>query len=458
MSTSVLVYPDKPIELESSSSTKYIYFFGDGAAEGNGSMKDVLGGKGAGLAEMTNAGLPVPPGFTIQTEACREFMRGEFSPIITGQMIEAMHRLEELQGQQFGAGDNPLLVSVRSGAKFSMPGMMDTILDLGLNDESVVALATKTRNPRFAYDSYRRLIQMFGDVVLNISKHDFEAIFDDAKRRARAELDTQLDVDALQSVIAKYNALIVDRTGSRFPQDPYVQLTMARDAVFHSWLNERAKSYRRINKIDDWLGTAVTVQAMVFGNVSDKSGTGVDFTRNPATGRREFFGEFLLNAQGEDVVSGVRTPAPLSKLRELMPEVYEQLSALTSKMEKHYRDLQDFEFTVQEGKLYMLQTRNGKRTGLAAVRIALDMVHEGLITKDEAIFRVEPNQIYDFLVPRLDESTGRAEVLATGLPASPGAAIGQIAFSAEDAVRFREKGIMRSIILVRRETTPEDIA
>ena len=458
MSTSVLVYPDKPIELESSSSTKYIYFFGDGAAEGNGSMKDVLGGKGAGLAEMTNAGLPVPPGFTIQTEACREFMRGEFSPIITGQMIEAMHRLEELQGQQFGAGDNPLLVSVRSGAKFSMPGMMDTILDLGLNDESVVALATKTRNPRFAYDSYRRLIQMFGDVVLNISKHDFEAIFDDAKRRARAELDTQLDVDALQSVIAKYNALIVDRTGSRFPQDPYVQLTMARDAVFHSWENDRAKSYRRINKIDDWLGTAVTVQAMVFGNVSDKSGTGVGFTRNPATGRREFFGEFLLNAQGEDVVSGVRTPAPLSKLRELMPEVYELLSALTSKMEKHYRDLQDFEFTVQEGKLYMLQTRNGKRTGLAAVRIALDMVHEGLITKDEAIFRVEPNQIYDFLVPRLDESTGRAEVLATGLPASPGAAIGQIAFSAEDAVRFREKGIMRSIILVRRETTPEDIA
>jgi len=458
MSTSVLVLPDRPIELGSSTSTNYIYFFGDGVAEGNGSMKDVLGGKGAGLAEMTNAGLPVPPGFTIQTEACREFMRGEFSPTITDQMIEAMHRLEKLQGQQFGASDNPLLVSVRSGAKFSMPGMMDTILDLGLNDESVVALATKTRNPRFAYDSYRRLIQMFGDVVLNISKHDFEAIFDDAKRRARAELDTQLDVEALQGVIAKYNALILDRTGSRFPQDPYVQLTMARDAVFHSWLNERAKSYRRINKIDDWLGTAVTVQAMVFGNVSDKSGTGVGFTRNPATGRREFFGEFLLNAQGEDVVSGVRTPAPLSKLRELMPEVYEQLSALTSKMEKHYRDVQDFEFTVQEGKLYMLQTRNGKRTGLAAVRIALDMVHEGLITKDEAIFRVEPNQIYDFLVPRLDESTGRVDVLATGLPASPGAAIGQIAFSAEDAVRYREKGIMRSIILVRRETTPEDIA
>jgi pyruvate, orthophosphate dikinase len=457
MPSTALVFHDKTTEPESSSSTKYIYFFGDGVAEGNGSMKDVLGGKGAGLAEMTNAGLPVPPGFTIQTEACREFMRGEVSAAVTEQMIGALHRLERLQGQAFGAGESPLLVSVRSGAKFSMPGMMDTILDLGLNDVSVVSLARKTNNPRFAYDSYRRLIQMFGDVVLGISKHDFEAIFDEGKRRARAELDTQLDVDALKGVIEQYKALIVDHTGSGFPQDPFVQLAMARDAVFHSWENDRAKSYRRINRIDDWLGTAVTAQAMVFGNVSEKSGTGVGFTRNPATGRREFFGEFLLNAQGEDVVSGARTPAPLGKLRELMPAVYEQLRALTSKMEEHYRDLQDFEFTVQEGKLYILQTRNGKRSGLAAVRIALDMVHEGLITKDEAIFRVEPNQIYDFLVPRLDESAGKLEVLATGLPASPGAAVGQIAFSAVDAVRYREKGIMRSIILVRRETTPEDI-
>ena len=458
MSTTALVFPETPTQLEPNLSTKYVYFFGDGAAEGSGSMKDILGGKGAGLAEMTNAGLPVPPGFTIQTEACREFMRGEFSSEITEQMIEALHRLERLQGQQFGAGENPLLVSVRSGAKFSMPGMMDTILDLGLNDQSVVALAKKTNNPRFAYDSYRRLIQMFGDVVLGIPKHDFEKIFDEGKRRARAELDTQLDVAALKGIIDQYNALILERTGAGFPQDPYVQLTMARDAVFHSWENDRAKSYRRINKIDDWLGTAVTVQAMVFGNVSEHSGTGVGFTRNPATGRREFFGEFLLNAQGEDVVSGVRTPAPISKLRELMPAVYEQLSELTSKMETHYRDLQDFEFTIQEGKLYMLQTRSGKRTGLAAVRIALDMVHEGLITKDEAIFRVEPNQIYDFLTPRLDESSGNVEVLARGLPASPGAAIGQIAFSAEDAVRYRGKGLMRSIILVRRETTPEDIS
>jgi len=457
MQSAVVGYPDSVAEAASVTLTKYVYFFGDGVAEGNGRMKDMLGGKGAGLAEMTNAGLPVPPGFTIQTEACREFMRGEISPEIHDQMIEALHRLERLQGQLFGSGENPLLVSVRSGAKFSMPGMMDTILDLGLNDESVVTLANRTKNPRFAYDSYRRLIQMFGDVVLGIPKHDFEAIFDDAKRRARAHLDTELDVNALKGVIEKYNALTIDRTGSRFPQDPYVQLSMARDAVFHSWENDRAKAYRRINKIDDWLGTAVTVQAMVFGNVSDKSGTGVGFTRNPATGRREFFGEFLLNAQGEDVVSGVRTPSPINKLRDLMPEVYEQLSTLTTKMENHYRDLQDFEFTVQEGKLYMLQTRNGKRTGLAAVRIALDMVHEGLITRDEAIFRVEPNQIYDFLTPRLDESSGKVEVLATGLPASPGAAIGQIAFSAEDAVRFREKGIMKSIILVRRETTPEDI-
>ncbi len=457
MHSTVVGFPDSVAEEASKVAIKYVYFFGGGVAEGNGRQKDMLGGKGAGLAEMTNAGLPVPPGFTIQTEACREFMRGEISPAITEQMIEALHRLEILQGQLFGAGDNPLLVSVRSGAKFSMPGMMDTILDLGLNDESVVSLASKTKNARFAYDSYRRLIQMFGDVVLGIPKHDFEAIFDEAKRKARAQLDTELDVNALKGVIEKYNALTVERTGSRFPQDPYVQLSMARDAVFHSWENDRAKTYRRINKIDDWLGTAVTVQAMVFGNVSDKSGTGVGFTRNPATGRREFFGEFLLNAQGEDVVSGVRTPSPISKLRELMPEVYAQLCELTTKMENHYRDLQDFEFTVQEGKLYMLQTRNGKRTGLAAVRIALDMVHEGLITRDEAIFRVEPNQIYDFLTPRLDESSGRVEVLATGLPASPGAAIGQIAFSAEDAVRFREKGIMKSIILVRRETTPEDI-
>jgi len=438
--------------------TQYVYFFGGGSAEGNGKMKDVLGGKGAGLAEMTNIGLPVPPGFTIQTEACREFMRGAANPDVTEQMLSALHRLEALQGQQFGAGDNPLLVSVRSGAKFSMPGMMDTILDLGLNDVSVVSLANKTGNPRFAYDSYRRLIQMFGDVVLGIPKAEFEEIFDGVKQTVGAKMDTELNAEQLQTVIAGYLVLIEKRTGSDFPQDPNRQLMMVRDAVFASWNNDRAKAYRRINKIDDWLGTAVNVQSMVFGNLGETSGTGVGFTRNPATGAKEFYGEFLLNAQGEDVVSGVRTPVPISELQRLMPKVYDQLRTITSNMEKHYRDLQDFEFTIQEGKLYMLQTRNGKRTGMAAVRIALDLVHEGLITIDEAVMRVEPNQLYDFLVPRLDEQSGNLVVLGKGLPASPGAAVGQIVFSAEDAVHYHEEGRMKSVILVRRETTPEDIS
>ena len=458
MSNTALAFADAHTALEPKSATQYIYFFGGGIAEGNGKMKDILGGKGAGLAEMTRAGLPVPPGFTIQTEACREFMRGEVSAQVTEEMFEALRRLEDLQGQRFGVGENPLLVSVRSGAKFSMPGMMDTILNLGLNDISVVALAARTGNARFAYDSYRRLIQMFGEVVMGIHKAKFEAIFDAAKSDAGAESDTELDASQLQHIVGEYMKLIQKDTGAEFPQDPYRQLLMARDAVFHSWQNERAKAYRRINRIDDWLGTAVTVQAMVFGNLGERSGTGVGFTRNPASGKREFFGEFLLNAQGEDVVSGSRTPIAISGLRELMPEIYEQLCEMTKKMEKHYRDMQDFEFTIQDGALYMLQTRNGKRTGRAAVRIALDMVGEGLITVDESIFHVEPNQLYDFLVPRFDESRNDVEELATGLPASPGAAVGQIAFSAEDAVRFHEKGVMRSVILVRHETTPEDIA
>jgi pyruvate,orthophosphate dikinase len=442
-------------------SPKFVYFFGGGVAEGKGSMKDALGGKGAGLAEMTNAGLPVPPGFTLQTEACREFMHGALDPEATAQMMAALSRLEELQGQKFGQGDNPLLVSVRSGAKFSMPGMMDTILNLGLNDVSVEALAERTGNRRFAYDSYRRLIQMFGDVVLNIPKHDFEEIFDEIKRFAGAEQDTDLGSVSLLEVIHSYKRMILDATGSPFPQDPVTQLIMARDAVFSSWNNARAKAYRRMNHIDDWLGTAVTVQAMVFGNLSDQSGTGVGFTRNPATGEREFYGEFLLNAQGEDVVSGARTPVPIGELKRLMPAIYEQLRELTGRMEAHYRDVQDFEFTIQDGKLYMLQTRNGKRTGIAAVKIAIDMVKEGLITVGQAIFRVDANQLYDFLVPRLDESAesgGPVEVLGKGLPASPGAAVGQIVFSAEDAVKYHENGRMNSIILVRRETTPEDIS
>src|SRR5271157_4924887 len=348
---------------------KYVYFFGDGKAEGHGKMKDDLGGKGAGLAEMTNAGLPVPPGFTIQTEACREYMRtGKTSAEVDRQMDEALGKLERLQGQKLGGADSPLLVSVRSGAKFSMPGMMDTILNLGLNDKSVEGLAKRSNNPRFAYDSYRRLIQMFGSVVLDIPKRAFEEVFDGKKKQKKAKLDTDLDAKVLQEVIADYKKVVLKHTKREFPQDPHEQLVMARDAVFRSWLNERAKTYRRINNIDDFLGTAVSVQAMVFGNLGETSGTGVGFTRNPATGVKEFYGEFLMNAQGEDVVSGVRTPVHISELEKIMPDVYNQLREITTRLEKHYRDMQDFEFTIQDGRLYMLQTRNGKRTGRAAVR------------------------------------------------------------------------------------------
>ena len=441
-----------------STPTKYTYFFGGGKAEGNGSMKDVLGGKGAGLAEMTNAGLPVPPGFTIQTEACREYMRGKLNPQIDVEMLAALKRLEKLQEQELGAPENPLLVSVRSGAKFSMPGMMDTILNLGLNDRSVEGLARGSNDPRFAYDSYRRLIQMFGSVVLDISKKKFEHIFDSAKASERVKLDYLLSAKALKEIIVEYKKLIKKESGKDFPQNPLEQLVATRDAVFRSWNSDRAKTYRRINRIDDWLGTAVNVQCMVFGNMGDTSGTGVGFTRNPATGEHAFFGEYLMNAQGEDVVSGIRTPMPISELKRAMPKVYEQLNACTKRMEQHYRDMQDFEFTIQDGRLYMLQTRNGKRTGLAAVRVAIDMVKEGLITKEEAVMRVEPDQIYDFLVPRLVEKGEKIEVLATGLPASPGAAVGQIVFTAEEAVKARATGAFKDIILVRGETTPEDIA
>jgi pyruvate,orthophosphate dikinase len=437
--------------------TKYVYSFGGGKADGDGKMKDVLGGKGAGLAEMTNAGLPVPPGFTIQTEACREYMRGGLSRDVDSQMDAALAQLEKLQGQKLGKGQNPLLVSVRSGAKFSMPGMMDTILNLGLNDESVEALAKLSNNPRFAYDSYRRLIQMFGNVVLDIEKSEFDEVFDGKKKQRKVKLDTELDAKALKEVIAEYKKVVKKHAKRDFPQDAHEQLTMARDAVFRSWQNDRAKHYRRINNIDDMLGTAVNVQAMVFGNLGDTSGTGVGFTRNPAIGTKEFYGEFLMNAQGEDVVSGVRTPVPILELEKIMPDVYNQLREITTRLEKHYRDMQDFEFTIQDRKLYMLQTRNGKRTGLAAVRVALQMVDEGLITKEEAIFRVEPNQLYDFLVPRLDEKGQKIEVLAKGLPASPGAAVGEIVFTADAAVERAGHGAKVPVILVRAETTPEDI-
>jgi pyruvate, orthophosphate dikinase len=457
MSTSTL--PETHTEKATrSTGAKYVYSFGGGKADGNGKMKDVLGGKGAGLAEMTNAGLPVPPGFTIQTEACREYMRGGLSAEVDRQMDEALAKLEALQGQKLGTGENPLLVSVRSGAKFSMPGMMDTILNLGLNDKSVEALARRADNPRFAADSYRRLIQMFGNVVLDIEKSAFDEVFDAKKKQKKAKLDTELDAKALKEVIAEYKKVVKKHAKRDFPQDPHEQLVMARDAVFRSWQNDRAKTYRRINNIDDMLGTAVNVQAMVFGNLGDTSGTGVGFTRNPATGVKEFYGEFLMNAQGEDVVSGVRTPVHISELHKIMPHVYDQLRDITTRLEQHYKDMQDFEFTIQDGKLYMLQTRNGKRTGRAAVRVAIEMVEEGLIDENEAIFRVDPNQLYDFLVPTLDEKSKKVEVLATGLPASPGAAVGQIVFTADEAVKQAGHGDKKNpVILVRAETTPEDI-
>jgi len=457
---STYTLPETQAEQAGVSPVKYVYFFADGKAEGNGTMKNELGGKGAGLAEMTNAGLPVPPGFTIQTEACREYMRsgGKVSPEVNRQTEDGLRRLEQLQKQKLGSGENPLLVSVRSGAKFSMPGMMDTILNLGLNDQSVEALARRSSNPRFAHDSYRRLIQMFGNVVLEIPKSAFDEVFDAKKKQKKTKLDTDLDAKALKEIIGEYKKVVKNHTKRDFPQDPHEQLIMARDAVFRSWQNERAKHYRRINNIDDMLGTAVNVQAMVFGNLGETSGTGVGFTRNPAIGTKEFYGEFLMNAQGEDVVAGIRTPVPILELQKVMPEVYKQLREITTRLEKHYRDMQDFEFTIQDGKLYMLQTRNGKRTGRAAVRVAIEMVNEGLITEDEAIFRVDPNQLYDFLVPTLDEKTTKVEVLATGLPASPGAAVGQIVFTADDAVEKAGHGQKKTpVILVRAETTPEDI-
>src|SRR5882762_7992172 len=348
MATTTL--PESAVEVKTSTKpdVKFVYFFGGGKADGNGKMKDVLGGKGAGLAEMTNAGLPVPPGFTIQTEACREYMRhNAVSKEVDRQMEAALNQLQELQGQKLGQGENPLLVSVRSGAKFSMPGMMDTILNLGLNDKSVEALARRSNSQRFAYDSYRRLIQMFGNVVLEIEKSAFDEVFDAKKKQKKAKLDTDLDAKALKEVIEEYKKVVRKHTKEDFPQDPHEQLVMARDAVFRSWQNDRAKHYRRINNIDDMLGTAVNVQAMVYGNLGDTSGTGVGFTRNPAIGAKEFYGEFLMNAQGEDVVSGVRTPVHILELEKIMPEVYNQLRDITTRLETHYKDMQDFEFTIQ---------------------------------------------------------------------------------------------------------------
>jgi pyruvate,orthophosphate dikinase len=434
---------------------KYVYSFGGGKAEGHGAMKDVLGGKGAGLAEMTNAGLPVPPGFTIATPACLlYFENGNKLPEnIVADYTAALENLQKLLDQELGNPSKPLLVSVRSGAKFSMPGMMDTILNLGMNDKVVETFAQKTGNPRFAYDSYRRFIQMFGNVVLEIPKDKFEHVFDGQKKKRGFKLDTELTANDLKEVIAGYKKVVKQEVGKDFPQEARAQLAMAVEAVFRSWFNPRAKTYRRMNKISDDLGTAVNVQTMVFGNMGETSGTGVGFTRNPATGAKEFYGEFLMNAQGEDVVAGVRTPVPITKLEDINLEAYQQLRDITTRLEQHYKDVQDFEFTIQEGKLYMLQTRNGKRTGPAAVRIAVDMVHEGLIEPQEALLRVEPEQLNQLLHPVLDESKPLT-VIAKGLPASPGAAVGHVVFTADDAVA---KGKTQPVILVRAETVPDDI-
>jgi pyruvate, orthophosphate dikinase len=437
---------------------KHVYSFGGGTADGDGKMRDVLGGKGAGLAEMSKAGVPVPPGFTISTEVCNLFFEnGNKVPAdVDKEIREALDKLEQQMGKKLGGVDDPLLLSVRSGAKFSMPGMMNTILNLGLNDQTTEGLAKKTGNPRFAYDCYRRFIQMFGEVALHIDMAKFDHIFDSRKAKVKAKLDTDLTADDLKSIIADYKKLVKKETGKEFPQDALQQLLMSRDAVFHSWNTPKAIYYRRMEKIPDSIGTAANVQAMVFGNMGENSGTGVGFTRNPSTGEKIFYGEFLVNAQGEDVVAGIRTPQPIAELEQIMPAAYSQLREITTNLEKHYRDVQDFEFTVEEGKLYMLQTRNGKRTGPAAVRVAVDMVEEGVISKKEAVQRVAPNQLDQLLHPVLDPAMRKGlQKIATGLPASPGAAVGRAAFSSEDAVALAAKG--GPVILVRKETTPDDI-
>ena len=437
---------------------KYVYFFGTGKAEGDRRMRDTLGGKGAGLAEMTNAGLPVPPGFTISTDVCSLYSarKGKVPAAVEAEITRNIRKLEQAAGATLGSTKNPLLVSVRSGAKFSMPGMMDTILNLGLNDAAVEGLKARTSNGRFAFDSYRRFMQMFGSVVLDIPKSVFEHEFDAVKASKGVLLDTDLDEQALREVVQRYKRIVRNKTKRDFPQQPRMQLSMARDAVFRSWMNPRAQEYRRIYEIPDHIGTAVNVQMMVFGNTGDRSATGVGFTRNPATGAKEFYGEFLINAQGEDVVAGIRTPQPIAELERVMPKAFKQLRAITTRLERNYKDVQDFEFTIQDERLFMLQTRNGKRTGYAAVIIATDFVAERLITPKEAILKIEPESLSQLLAPGFDPKEWNAIAVATkGLPASPGAASGHVVFSAEEAVRWSDAG--KPVILVRRETAPDDI-
>ncbi|MCC8123660.1 MAG: pyruvate, phosphate dikinase [Oscillospiraceae bacterium] len=433
---------------------KYVYLF----SEGNGAMKELLGGKGANLAEMTNLGMPVPQGFTITTEACtRYYSDGKtISPDIQEQIFTYLAQLERITGKKFGDPENPLLISVRSGARASMPGMMDTILNLGLNDTVVEGFARMTGNPRFAYDSYRRFIQMFSDVVMELPKKRFEEIIDAKKAEKGVTEDTALDTEDLKDLVARFKAFYLVEQGGAFPSDPNVQLMEAVKAVFRSWDNPRANVYRRINEIPyDW-GTAVNVQSMVFGNSGENSGTGVAFTRNPATGEKALFGEYLMNAQGEDVVAGVRTPWPISRLAQEMPAVYAQFADIANRLEAHYKDMQDMEFTIENGTLYMLQTRNGKRTTAAALKIAVDLVDEWMITEQEAVLRVDPKQLDSLLHPQFDrDALAAAVVLGSGLAASPGAACGKVVFTAEEARQWHERG--EKVILVRLETSPEDI-
>ncbi len=443
---------------------KHTYFFSKGESEGNASLKELLGGKGANLAEMASLGIPVPPGFTLSTEVCRHYQQheGQYPEALSSAVKQNLQKLEALTGMTFGDPSGPLLVSVRSGAAVSMPGMMDTVLNLGLNDETVEGLANKTGNERFAYDSYRRLIQMYGDVVLSIKPdgdsdaNPFDKILEQKKEEKGVSLDTELDASDLREVVSSFKELI-STYDKEFPQDPTQQLWGAITAVFESWDNPRAVKYRQLNKIEGLIGTAVNVQAMVFGNMGDGCGSGVAFTRNPATGENEFYGEYLTNAQGEDVVAGIRTPRPVNTLRDLVPSVFDELLEVRDTLEKHYRDMQDIEFTMQDGELYLLQTRTGKRTAHAAVRIAVEMANEGTISKDEAVQRVRPEQIDQLMHPMFDQEEEQcATKLTTGLPASPGAATGSVVFSADEAEKAAEDG--KKVILVRIETSPEDIS
>ena len=434
---------------------KYVYLF----TEGSKDMRNLLGGKGANLAEMTNIGLPVPQGFTVTTEACTSYYDNgrKLSEEIMNQIDEKIHELEKITGKTLGDAKNPLLVSVRSGARASMPGMMDTILNLGMNDEVARGFSEVTNNKRFVYDSYRRFIQMFADVVMEFPKSSFERKFDAIKEEKGVELDTELTAEDLEEVVAIYKEEYKKLAGCEFPQDPKEQLMAAVEAVFRSWMNDRAITYRRLNDIPSTWGTAVNVQEMVYGNRGETSGTGVAFTRNPATGENHLFGEYLMNAQGEDVVAGIRTPQSIDTLKEVMPECYKQFSKICKTLENHYKDMQDMEFTIEDGKLFMLQTRNGKRTATAALKIAVDMVEEGMLTKEEALLKVDPKQLDQLLHPMFDEASLKAaECVAEGLAASPGAATGHIAFTAEDVIRMHKDGV-EDIILVRLETSPEDI-